>query len=379
MEESEYSLINKIVGVDEAIALQKEKLNLLREEVRSLKFKKIDSAGTYSSITYKAIDGGKMKVSFNPFEINVIDVADSNGNKKLSFVFPEIKTYGDTEEGGKAFDRVREKIDAIPIINNFVKLMGCKSISELSFILNNGNNLMELSEWACIFERVTADSDEPIIILKDGLLRTKVFKTTARGRNYISKMREILKQKKKYVRVIGVSKTSAILSLLSTALFLEKIIPHDSIGYVKVPLHLELMAYNWSGRGKIDGKNPLTYALGDLYIAKLSEDSNLLITIEVPKDLESGEHIYSDEEISEVISYLAKDSKYSYPIVGYPQTIMRAHETAVNLGFGASIIRDELRDKIVASIDDDAKGHIRDAWLLTDLVDKGNLGGGNYG
>src|SRR5207247_2697104 len=132
-------------------------------------------------------------------------------------------------------------------------------------------------------------------------------------------------QKKEFAKLVGVSKTSAVLSLLSTALHLEKKIPVNSVGYVKVPLDLELRAYRWTGRGNIDlmSAKPLYYAFGELYIAKLAKNSNLLVTIEIPKDLETGKAIYSEEEVNEIISYLAKDSKTSYPVIGYPQTIMR--------------------------------------------------------
>ena len=239
---------------------------------------------------------------------------------------------------------------------------------------------MEISEWACIFDRLTADNQDPVIILKDGLLRTKVIKANEKS-NYVRALREIVEQKKENAKLVGVSKTSTIVSLLSTALFLEKKIPPDSIGYVKIPLELEAKAYQWTGRGstKVDTKNPkpLYYAFGELYIAKLARNSNLLVTVEIPKNLESGENIYTDEEVSDIMSHLAKDSKYSYPVIGYPQTIMRAHETAVRLGFPASILRDEFRDRIFESLDDkDAKEFVRDAWLLMDTVDKGVLGGG---
>jgi hypothetical protein len=221
------------------------------------------------------------------------------------------------------------------------------------------------------------ENDEPIIIIKDGLLRTKVLAASDK-KNYIKELKKILKDKKKNAKLVGVSKTSAIISLLSTAIFLEKKIPAESIGYIKIPLDLELRAYKWDGKGEIkkEEMQPLNFAFGELYIAKLAKDSNLLVTIEVPKDLETGIDIYSESEIIEMISYLAKDSKYSYPVLGYPQTIMRAHETAVQLGFPASVIKDEIKDKIIASMGEEVGEFIRDAWLITDYVNKGVLGGG---
>ena len=81
----ELGSIKDIAGIDKAIEIQKRKLEALRGEVKGLKFKKIDIAGNYASVSYKAIDGGNMRINLNPFEINVINVADSNGKKKLSF------------------------------------------------------------------------------------------------------------------------------------------------------------------------------------------------------------------------------------------------------------------------------------------------------
>jgi len=370
---SDFSELSSLIGVNEAIEVQKEKLRVLREGVRKLTFKKIDIAGNYASISYKAFDGGKMGIKFNPFEVNVVDVADSNGKRKVRFVVPEISGYVDDD---KVLDDILDELDKIPEIRKLVGLLNQKSIRDISYLLRDSGNLMEIAEFACIFDRLAADNQEPIIILKDGLLRTKAIKAD-KEKNYIKALREIVKQKKEYVKLVGVSKTSHVISLLSTALFLEKKIPSNSIGYVRVPLELELRAYQWTGRGSIDHTitKPLYYAFGELYIAKLAKNSNLLVTIEIPKDLETGQPIYSEEEIDEILSYLAKDSKSSYPVIGYPQTIMRAHEAAVRLGFPASLLRDELRDKILENLDKDAKEFVRDAWLLIDFVDKGVLGG----
>ncbi len=370
---SDFSELEGLIGIDEAIEQQKEKLRVLREEVRKLTFKKIDIAGNYASISYKAFDGGTMGIRFHPFEVNIVDVADSNGKRKVRFVVPEIGGYTDDET---VLQNVIDELDKIPEIKKLVGLLGQKSIRDISHLLKDSNNLMELAEFACIFDRLSADIDEPIIILKDGLLRTKVIRAD-KEKNFIWALREIAKRKKKYVKLVGVSKTSAVISLLSTALHLEKKIPANAIGYVKVPLELEVRAYKWTGRGTIDRSEirPLYYAFGELYVAKLARNSNLLVTIEIPKDLETGKPIYSEEEVNEIISYLAKDSKTSYPVVGYPQTIMRAHETAVRLGFPASLLRDELREKILEKLDKDAREFVRDGWLITDFVDKGVLGG----
>jgi|SRR3989338_1002972 len=372
----DHKILDGIIGIEETIKLQKQKLDSLRKKVRTLQFKTIDIAGDYTSVTYKAIDGGKMKVSLNPFEINVIDVADSNFITKLNFVIPEIKSYDDDSIDDQAIDAIIAKLDELTIIKKFTTTLGIKSIKDVTSIpLTDSSNIMQIAEWACIFERVMLDLNEPTIILKDGLLRTKSIKDTL-----IANLRKKLEEKKKYVKLVGVSKTSKLVSLLSAAIHLEKKIPQDAIGYIKIPLDLELQAYNWTGHGRPDKEKiePLDYAFGELYVAKLAKASNLLVTIEFPKDLSNGKDVYSETEITEIISFLAKDSKFSYPVIGYPQTIMRAHEAAARLGFAASIIKDEIKEKIMENIDEGTGEFIRDGWLITDFVDKGVLGGGKY-
>ena len=75
------------------------------------------------------------------------------------------------------------------------------------------------------------------------------------------------------------------------------------------------------------------------------------------------------------MSYLAKDSKYSYPVLGYPQTIMRAHEAAVRIGLPASIIKEKIIERIRELSDPEVKTFLRDGWLFRDFIDKGVLGG----
>lgn len=149
------SELDGVIGVEEAIKVQREKLRTLREKVRKLSFKKIDIAGNYASIAYKAFDGGKMGIKFNPFEVNVVDVADSNGKRKIRFVVPEITGYADDD---KVLEEVLDRLDEIPEIKRLVQLLKQKTIRDVSYLLKDSNNLMEIAEWACIFDRLTAGS-----------------------------------------------------------------------------------------------------------------------------------------------------------------------------------------------------------------------------
>lgn len=348
--------INTITNLEHILETQTKKLENLRTEVKKLEFVPIESAGYYSSIAYKSFDGGMFKLNFNPLEIDVIEIADSNGNTKLKFAVPLSEELDKTD---------LRSIEELPIINKFLSILRVSSLVEASEVLKDPKTLMEIGEWACIFDKITtASHEEKTIVMKDGLLRTKKIKS-----ELIGKLKGLLENKKGHVMLVGVAKTSKIVSLLSTALILEKKIPPNQIGYIKIPLELELKVYTWSGKGLIRGRiESLNYAFGAIYIVKLSKLRNILVTVEIPNN-------YTKEEITEIISYLAKDSKYSYPILGYPQTIMRAHEAAVRVGLPASIVKDKILERVKELSDQEVKTFLRDGWLFREFVDRGVLGG----
>jgi hypothetical protein len=307
------------------------------------------------------------KLNFDPYELDIVEVADSNGNTKLRFATPK----GDLND--EELKAVLSDLEGNIIIKGFVETLGKKSIYEISEIIKNRGTLMEIGEYACIFDKIKSCSEEErTIILKDGLLRTKKIK-----HELIGPLREILRNKKNHVKLVGVSKTSRIVSLLSAALLCEKVFPEGHVGYVEIPIDLENMAYTWSGKGKLkpEEAKPLAYSFGRLYIAKLCRSRNLFVTIEIPRDLEKDKDIYSKEEIMEIMNYIAKDSLYSYPIIGYPQTIMRAHEFAVRLGIPVSILRDKVIEDIINKSEPILGDYIRDGRMMREIVDKGVLGG----
>ena len=357
-----------VSNLDLLLKNQKKKVEVLRSKVKDLKFIPVDPAGSYTSITYKSFDGGMFNLHFDPFEFDIVDVADSNGNIKLKFAAPN----GDLQ-GTDELRTVIADLEKNPIVQRFLDILRKNSLIEISEILTNKGTLMELGEFACIFDKaVSAPEDERTIILKDGFLRTKKLKA-----ELITPLLDLIKSKKKHVKVISVAKASKLMFLLKAAMICEKLFPDDMMGYVEIPLDIENMAYRWSGHGILDPKKavPLDYAFGSLYIAKLARHKNLFVTVEVPKDLKNNIPIYTDEEINEIMGHLAKDSINSYPVIGYPQTMMKAHEFAVSLGLPASILRDRIMEMLVNNTDVELSKYVREAIFLGESVDKGSLGG----
>ena len=358
--------LESVANLSRLMEVQREKVERLRESVRKLEFVPIDPAGSYHPVTFKAFDGGRFNMHFDPFEFDIVEVADSDGNLKLKFAAPS----GDFDDR-ENLKSIIAGLNSNPIIKKFLDMLGKDSLDEISEILTNKGSLMEIGEFACIFNKLaTASPDERTIILKDGLLRTKKIKA-----ELIDHLRSEVESNKAHVKLVGVAKGSKMVFLLKAALMCENIFPRDQIGYVEIPRAIENKTYTWSGHGKVNLEKPLDYAFGSLYIAKLSRAKNMLVTVEIPKDLKKERKIYSNAEVMEIMGYLAKDSMYSYPIIGYPQTIMRAHEHAVSLGLPSSILRDKIMDKLIKNTDPSLAEYVRDSRILGEIVEKGSLGG----
>lgn len=353
-----------VSNLPKIIDLQRAKIDHLREQARSLRFVPIDPAGSYAPVSFKSFDGGMFNLHFDPFEFNVVEVADSNGNVGLKFAAPG----GDLRDSGE-LPAIIAELDANPTIRTFLGILGKKSLTDVTEILTNRGTLMELGEFACAFAKVdAAPADETTVVIRDGLLRTKKIKT-----ELIPHLSKLLKRSKGHVKLVGVARTSKVLFMLKAALVCEKVFPSGQIGYVKMPLYMEEEAYRWSGHGRIDPKKgkPLDYALGGLYIAKLSRSANVLVTVEIPEYHGNGdEPVYSEEEAVDIMSFLAKDSLHSYPVMGYPQTVMRAREYAASLGIPSSILRDRIMDEIIKGKDPALAEYVRDERMIGESIEE---------
>ena len=355
--------LKSIINIDDIVKRELKRFQELKELVKDLKFVPVDPIGTYSSVTYKSVDGGKMGIHFDPFEFDFVIIADSIGNQLMSYLVPKADKL-------TSLDFLF--LDKFPQVKRFLEILGEPSLSTTSNILSNAQVAMELTEYACIFDKLTRSRDEPVIIMKDGLLRTIALKPEC-----IKKLIDVLKSYKR-AKLIGVAKSSRVLNLISAALFISNMIPFGYTGFIEIPWEIEKLAYKWVERGVpiSNNYNHLYHAFGKLYVVKLSKVSNLLVTIEIPYDFENDMEVYSKREVYELIGHLIKDSAGSYPILGYPQTIMRAHEKAVRFGFTASIWQDKIIQRILDALkDENIKKLIIENNYLRDYVDKGMLGG----
>lgn len=347
--------LNQIQNLQKILKTQFARFNQLRELAKNLQFHPVESSGIYSPISFAAFDGGMMGLEYYPFELEFIEIANSFEQSAAKFLLPKQTEIAEED---------LSYIDDISEIREFKSHLGVDSIDKLFNFPPDTSAIMNLAELACIINMVVENKNQPYLIMKDGFLRTKYLKTP-----YKMKIIEILK-KNSQQKVIGVAKRSKIVNLFSTALNSEQIIPTNQVGFIEIPQNLEFLAYKWS-------QNTKEYPMGKIYIAKLSKNSPLLVSVEIPYDFSQNRPIYSIEEIYHIFGCLVKDSQFSFPNIGYPQTIMRAHEQAVRTGFTASIWRDFIKEELLKVAEDDSSmvELMREAWYMGSKIQKEFLGG----
>ncbi len=346
--------LDQVQNIDIILENQVKRFDNLRDLVRRLVLVPIEPVSNYSAISYVSVDGGMMGIRLEPFDVKFIEIADSFGNEPLKFLMATDE-YGHPEN--------LRFMDSIPLVRTFLDVLGASSVADIVQFPSDASVAMEIAELACIFDRLVRDPDTPLLLLKDGLLRTKSIRPDFKPRMLAALVKNTRR------RLVGVAKQSRVVSLLSSAMHVEKKLPADFTGYIEVPEEIERAAFTW----------PINYKIlpfGKLYIAKLSPRSTLLVTVEIPHNFSSNKPIYSGQEIAEIIGCLAKDARYSFPTIGYPQTIMRAHEKAVRTGFTASIWRQKIIDRLVQkSGNERLKDILEQANMMRQYVERRDLGG----
>lgn len=251
-----------------------------------------------------ATDGGENKLSLEPMRLQVVRVADSRGEIYFEEFIAEslepeqiIRFFFQSDARLQRFmrDLKLEWEQLLP-----------RSDLQRSHLLSM---LRELMEWAALIE--LAAQPGPKLLIRDGLLRSillsqEVFQTL-RARF------EALTEEHGHL-LAGVAKRSRVLSYLTVALGLTETFKSGRPEYIAVPAELEQEAapaqYRWVGNR----------AMGSLNIARLDVGDSPLIPIDVPQ--------WQRGRTDETMTLLHQCARGSFPIRGYPQPLIEAHEHA---------------------------------------------------
>jgi hypothetical protein len=276
-------------------------------------------------------------LSFDPLNVEIIRVADSEGREHFQKFIP---LGGDPAQFPQMFAE-------LPLLKSFLNRIGVQ-YRDLSYFLPGNKRTVEgdeaklgqsdedlrkfvrsfrdIAEWAVVLDLAYSGKGIRMLVIRDGLLRSKSMSIPAMEALARAFERAY---KETGALLVGVAKRSKVLSYLSLALALEGTFRKPYPCFAEVPQELEEECYNFAGTW-MKGQ-----AFGAMHLAKLAEGVDAPVyPVDIPSWLLGRR--------KEVLEYLAETAKASYPVPGYPQPLVKAHENANLQGLEMSVLGDYL-------------------------------------
>src|SRR5580700_8841543 len=326
---------------------------------------------TATAVALTAADGGNNSVAFNPFELQVIRVVDSQGKELFLDV---VSPATDIDELGR-----RHRGDRT-VLGKLMDDLDVQRLSDLSSMMTARNRkwvevYRDLCEWATLHDLVTSHQfAADTLIVRDGLLRTPIF-----AGDTLLRLGELMKQaidrqatdNRRRVWLAGLAKYSKVLDHYRLAMSLAGIFDRGTPCFVPVPHELQERVYRSnadyvrepadaessaeSGRpGATD--NRATENIGAMYFVRFGPHAGDPIWT---ADLLAWQR----QDAQAVFGHLQADAAARFPVPFYPYSLQQAdaHSRVADLDL------DIIEDGLVGAVRDhvgDGKRHIVDALLL---------------
>jgi len=340
------------VQVADCVLKDRAVLDTLLDEVDQLRQRehRIQPRST-ASVSVVGTDGGNNQLRFDPFMVQVVRIVDSSKNQLwLEVVSPTTPVA--------ILDARHFAADGTPKspLGRMMKALDVSSVADLSFAVRDGtekrprspswtNVYRELTEWAVLLDLAKKDYGTDTLIVFDGFLRSKVFKGTL-FRDYGTLLQTEFQRHKaarRNVLLVGLAKSSAVLTRYRLALKLKRVLRSHYPAYVEVPRELEEKAYVWSeyARGREDesGGEAAKFVNGKMFLLKFGTR---------PYDPIWPVDIFEPQADSapQAFGYLVQDAVEGFPITLYPRSLQKAHEAAALIGLDMDFLQDVIVDGV---------------------------------
>jgi hypothetical protein len=276
-----------------------------------------------TAVATVATDGGENKLSLEPIRLQVIRVADSLGEVYFEdFVAQSLKPEEILRFFFQSNPRLQRFLAYLQL--DWSELMPGSDFQRSQLL----SMLRELMEWAALMKLA---SQPPLkLLIRDGLLRSVLLTDVVFQR--LREKFEALTAKHGHL-LVGVAKRSRVLSYLSVALGLNESFKDGEPAYLPVSAELEREAapaqYRWIS----------SRAMGSLHIARLDRGDSVPL---MPVDIAS----WQGTRVGEAMSVLRDSAHASFPVRGYPQALVDAHEHARMGGLEIEMLESLLLQKV---------------------------------
>jgi hypothetical protein len=261
-------------------------------------------------------------------------------------------------------------------LGEMMAFLGVKTLSELSHMIRvtgKGKPVSpswvqvyrELVEWAVLFSILKKDFGTDILIVCDGLLRSKVFARDlfALLLGGIKKRIDMQWQRsRRRVYLAGLAKHSKVLSRYRLAMALEGVLQTDYPAYVEVPRDVEEKAYVWSEFARGDdragaGGEINKFVGGKMFLVKFGSHRRDPVW---PIDV----FVSQVQDAQVILGSMLADATDGFPIPNYPRCLQKAHESAALVDFDLDVLQDFIYDGVRGSLGVEAA--TLDAFQLQD-------------
>jgi hypothetical protein len=362
---------NLRIKLEERASADKLILEQLRAEVRPLKdrIRQINPR-TATAISLVAADGGNNKIEFDPYLFQLVRVVDSYGKELLIDVASP--TVNIEELSKQHLDKDGTANSALGLM---MKDLGVETLWDLSPMIPDPNQqnpspswvlvYRDLAEWAVLYQILKGDFGTDTLIVRDGILRSKIFA----GELFI-KLKEkitdvierIYRSTRRNVYLVGFAKKSKVLSRYRLAFALENILTQTFSCYVEIPREIEAKAYVWPEYAKGEegvGEAP-KFVAGKMFMVKFGKHSNDPIW---PVDI----FIPQVDKAFQIMGYLLADSQNGFPVPLYPRCLQKAHEQAALVGFDMEVMEDIITEAVRRSFNSQEQGIVDRVRFQSDV------------
>src|ERR1700761_2859795 len=198
-----------------------------------------------NSVSLVAADGGNNRLVFNPFSLQVVRVVDPFGQELfLDVISPSTDTITLGER----------HLDLATPLGKLMRDLGVSGLAALSPMIPERNKsrswplvYRDLCEWAVLYDLVCYQNwGSDTLIVRDGLLRTKIFASDLFVQLYNLFKASIEKtrvQRRRDIFIVGIAKHSRVIERYRLALAIADVFPPGNPRYVPVPPGIQGKVY----------------------------------------------------------------------------------------------------------------------------------------
>ena len=236
----------------------------------------------------------------------------------------------------------------------------------------------DLCEWAALYDLIMYRDpmERNTVVLRDGLLRSKIFRGTLfvdLGRRIDARIREVKERRKRNIYLVGIAKKSEVQARFALALQMLNTFKEGAPRFAEVPMPLQDEVYVWPEYTRLPDdvdtalgvRTPSMeepkFNIGAMHFVRFGPDrDDPLWTVDTLH--------WQKDQAADIFGSLLRDTDRSFPIPGYPQSLILADEGAQITDLDAELLRDWFMNALAGHLDSEKRKIMESQVLNVDYA-----------